>query len=679
MKKSTGKEAALFDRAVNQFEDGHFSRSLKTTLSILKKKPKHAEAIALEGLNLCKLNNYHDALLRCQLAIGLNAKSRFCWQALAITYRDRKDYHSSLNAYKNAIRISPKNEGLLYDAAYLQFHLRLYGPLVQSWQTLVNLDSENLEYRLCLTLSYYLSGSYERCLSYCTDLLTFPKLGSNASSRLACFIPNLALKLDLHFEDSFRIFQEYSSFILNDWLRYEQLANLYFRFQKYDEALHLYGKLIAKYKDRNDFLWRYLKSLHELIISKGLPKQVLYNKFRCLLDLLPNAMNIKIIILEFLVIANLDYDFFLQHLLIYSKNKGIPSAILLLKSLIRGNLLLAHKIKDFLIFELQNTNRDNPTACLWNFYYLSCLTYFTFDYASSLHWIDQAISNLPTLPDLYLLKGKILSRLGEWSEAIRTLTFCCDLDRGDRALASRLAKTYFYIDENQLAYQSLSKFCKDRFGGVPIYLAETECIWFLIEDGESLLRQQSYGLALKRFHQLYNIFKEWTSISFHYHTYCAENAQFMQYLEMDEWTKTLWDSPAYLRTALGATVIYLKLHESPYFKYGENATAVYSMNENERLQFDKDQNQSMTKLHLQEESRIKKIKLDEDEDPFVIDPDLLGMELLETKDPLQEAMKFLYPVRLDSLKGWGYLKVLASVIYKSKGLHLKTQNILDNL
>ncbi|WBW70588.1 NatA N-acetyltransferase complex regulatory subunit Nat1 [Schizosaccharomyces osmophilus] len=670
MKKSAGKEVALFDRAVDQFEEGHFSRSLKTTLSILKRKPKHAEAIALEGLNLCKLENYQDALLKCQLAISLDAKSRFCWQALAITYRDRKDYHSSLNAYKNAVKTSPENEGLLYDTAYLQFHLRLYDALVQSWQTLVCMDSENMEYRLCLALSYYLSGSYDCCLAHCTDLLRFYELAPNASSRLACFIPNLALKQGLQFHDSFHLFHMYSSFISNDWQRDEQLANLYFQFQKYDEALLLYGKLTAKYSCRNEFVWRYLKSLQELTISKGLPRDVLYGKFQYLLELFPNAMNIKILILQFLVTGNLEYDFFLEHLLTYSKNKGIPSTILLLKSSIQGNLPFAYKIKEFLIFRLQNSEKDIPTAHLWNLYYLSCLTYFILDYASSLYWIDRAISNLPTLPELYSLKGKILFRLGEWSDAIHTLTFCCELDKGDRALASRLAKIYFHMDESELAYQSLSKFCKDRFGGVPTYLAETECIWFLIEDGESLLRQQCYGLALKRFHQLYIIFKEWSNLSFNYHTYCAENAEFGQYLEMDGWTKALWDSPAYLRAALGATIIYLKLHDSPYFKYGENARAVHSMSEIEQIQFDKDRNQSVAKLHLQEESRIKRIILDEDEDPLVIDHDLFGMELLRTKDPLQEAMKFLYPLRLDCLKGWGFLKVLASKIYNSKGTDL---------
>ncbi|EPY53746.1 NatA N-acetyltransferase complex subunit [Schizosaccharomyces cryophilus OY26] len=667
MKKSSGKEAALFDRAVDQFEEGHYSRSLKTTLSILKRKPKHAEAIALEGLNLCKLEKHQDALLKCRLATSLNAKSRFCWQALAITYRDQKDYLNSLNCYKNAVNLSPKNEGLLYDTAYIQFHLGLYAALVQSWLTLVGMDSENLEYRLCLTLSYYLSGSFDHCLAHCIDLLSSHKLTPNVASRLACFIPKINFSQGLDFEVSFSFLQTYSSFISSSWQRDEQLASLCFRFHKFDKTLPLYAKLIVRNPDKNEYTRRYLESLYELTINKGLPRDVLYRKSQCLLEWFPNAMNIKVLILQFLVAVNLDYNFFLEHILTYSTSKGIPSTILLLKPLIKDDFSLAHKIKEALLFQLVNTNKKNPTAQVWNLYYLSYLAYFTLDYTSSLYWINQAITDLPTLPDLYYLKGKILSRLGEWSDAIHSLTFCTELDKGDRALASRLAKTYFYIDETELAYKSLSKFCKDRFGGVPTYLAETECIWFLIEDGESLLRQQSYGLALKRFHQLFNIFKEWSSLSFSYHTYCAENAEFEQYLEMCDWITTLWDSPTYLRVALGATIIYLDLYKSPYFKYGKSAPAVRTMNEFEQIQFEKDQNQSVGKLHLQEESRLKRIKLDEDEDPFLIDHDLFGMELLNTKDPLQEAMKFLYPLRLNRLKGWGFLKYLASKIYKIKG------------
>lgn len=669
MSKLSEKEAFLFDRSIDQFEKGQYSKSLKTIQSVLKKKPKHPDSVALLGLNLCKLHDSRSALLKCGYASSIDPKSQFCWHALAIVYRETKDYNNSLKCYQNALAISPNNESLWYDAAYLQAQLGLYQPLFDNWNRLLQLDSSNLEYRLCFTLSAFLSGNYKESLEQIQYLISSCNLSPLVVSRLISFLPRICEHIENGSQTVLEILLMNQNSLLNNFNFEHIKAGLAFRQKNYEESIYLYARLLIKFPNRLDYSEKYLNSLWNFYKSGGLSLDLLLKRTDFLIKTFSEILQTGISVLIFLLSKNLDYDFCLNHLISYSMHHFIPSFISLLKIPLKTNDPFSKKLITMLSnFREGDSAKNIPTHKLWCTYCLCLAHYKLGDYEESNYWLNLAIDHTPTYPELFLAKAKIFLCMGKIEEALCSFKRSVELDKSDRALASKYAKYLIRMDRNEEAYIVLSKFSRFRFGGVCNYLAETECVWFLVEDGESLLRQKLYGLALKRFHSIYQIYKKWSFLKFDYFTQCAEDGEFQEYIELVEWSDNLWSSTDYLRATLGALTIYLLLFESKFNMYGNKAEEISHMSEVEQIAYAREDNKKIMKLQKIEEDKIKSYIPSESEEPLVIDEDYFGHKLLITDDPLTEAMRFLQPICWHKIKGWGFLKILSSKLYKLKGI-----------
>src|SRR5690606_28230091 len=88
-------------------------------------------------------------------------------------------------------------------------------------------------------------------------------------------------------------------------------------------------------------------------------------------------------------------------------------------------------------------------------------------------------------------------------------------------------------------------------------------MWFLTEDGEAFARRGDTGMALKRFHQIFNIFEVWHDDQFDFHSFYLRKGQVRAYVDMIRWEDRVYEHPFYTRAALDAVDVYLKMHDKP--------------------------------------------------------------------------------------------------------------------
>jgi len=145
---------------------------------------------------------------------------------------------------------------------------------------------------------------------------------------------------------------------------------------------------------------------------------------------------------------------------------------------------------------------EAPTTYIWLLYFLSQTYAHIGDLAKGLELIDLAISHTPVLPELPMIKARILKRSGDYLAAEEAMAQARALDGQDRYLNGKHLKYLLRIDEVERAEETAGLFTRDGAESPLADLTEMQCLWFLLAEGDSYRRQGKLGLALKRYHQI---------------------------------------------------------------------------------------------------------------------------------------------------------------------------------
>ena len=195
----------------------------------------------------------------------------------------------------------------------------------------------------------------------------------------------------------------------------------------------------------------------------------------------------------------------------------------------------------------------------------------------------------------------------------------------------------------------MSKFTRNEAVGGPLGdLHDMQCMWYLLEDGEAYLRRGNVGLALKRFTAVADIFDVWQEDQFDFHSFSLRKGQIRAYVDMVRWEDHLRDHPFFTRAALSAIKLYLKLYDLPEVAKGGNA---------ELDKLDPSERKKALKKAQKEQEKAKKAEADrkaaaqakatpkaDDGEQKKEDTDPNGQKLLQTKEPLEVALRFLTPL-----------------------------------
>jgi peptide alpha-N-acetyltransferase len=272
-----------------------------------------------------------------------------------------------------------------------------------------------------------------------------------------------------------------------------------------------------------------------------------------------------------------------------------------------------------------------------------------------MEYIDKAIDLSPTSVDYHMTKARIWKHYGNLSNAAETMEKARSLDEKDRYINSKAAKYQLRNDENAKALSNMSKFTRNEtVGGALGDLHEMQCVWYLTEDGESYLRQRKLGLALKRFHSVYNIFDIWQEDQFDFHSFSLRRGMIRAYVDMIRWEDHLRDHPFYTRAAISAIKTYILLHDQPDLVHGPLPSGINSKKggdgadsaaRRKALKKAKREQQKMEKAEAEKrEAKKTSGAKGADGETKKEDPDPLGTALVNTSDPLKDAMKFLTPL-----------------------------------
>lgn len=101
-----------------------------------------------------------------------------------------------------------------------------------------------------------------------------------------------------------------------------------------------------------------------------------------------------------------------------------------------------------------------------------------------------------------MTKGRILKHAGDYVQAMNVLNEARELDLQDRFINSKCSKYMLRADKMAEAEKTVVMFARADIADPLNDLVDMQAMWFILETGESHLRQNQLGRALKRFHQV---------------------------------------------------------------------------------------------------------------------------------------------------------------------------------
>lgn len=270
------------------------------------------------------------------------------------------------------------------------------------------------------------------------------------------------------------------------------------------------------------------------------------------------------------------------------------------------------------------------------------------DLKKAMEYVDKAIELEPKSVDFHMTKARIWKHYGNTQKASEVMEQARELDPRDRYINTKSAKYKLRNNESDAAIKTMGMFTRAEAVGGPLAdLHDMQCVWFLTEDGESYARQWKFGLALKRFHSVYNVFDVWQEDQFDFHSFSLRKGQIRAYVEMMRWEDHLRAHPFYIRAALSAIKVYLKIHDKP-LSNGTNGVA--HGDEDDAAEKKKAAKKARKEAQKAEkEAAAKKAEPNKptkevDTATKKVDEDPEGVKLAATADPMQDALKFLSPL-----------------------------------
>lgn len=271
------------------------------------------------------------------------------------------------------------------------------------------------------------------------------------------------------------------------------------------------------------------------------------------------------------------------------------------------------------------------------------------DLDKATEYIDRLLEKDPKSVDYNQLKARIHKHRGDTEKASSIISFARECDLKDRYINTKCAKYQLRNNENENALDTMSKFTRNETVGGPLGdLHDMQCMWYLLEDGEAYLRQNKFGLALKRFTAIADIFETWQEDQFDFHSFSLRKGQIRAYIDMIRWEDHLRAHPFFTRAALSAIDFYVRLSDDPELAR-EGLPNLDKLEPAERKKALKKLQREQEKAKKAEAERraaaqAKATAKAEDGEVKKIDADPNGETLLATKEPLEVAMRFLKPM-----------------------------------
>jgi N-alpha-acetyltransferase 15/16, NatA auxiliary subunit len=621
-------------------------QGLKAADQILRKHADHGDTQAMKALILNSTGQKDEAFALAKLALRSDMKSHVCWHVYGLLYKDAKNFEESLKAYRYALRIEPESPQIQRDLAHLQIQIRDYAGYVQSRRAMLKARPTLRSNWTALAIAQHLAGDLddaEKTLSAYEESLKSIPPKTDTEHQQAILYKNMIIAESGDYTRALEHLDAATKNVYDKQLVMELRAEYLLKLERNAEAEKAYRVLLDR-NHENRAYYGGLQSALALSTSDSLKLRELYED---LVKKYPNADAPRRIPLDFLVGEDFRQavDSYLQKML----RKGVPSTFANIKSLYQDSFKqtvieeLVEKWAQEIPTANGSTESSEETARFENAVLYFLAQHYNYpksrDLKKAMETIEKLIAKEPKSVDFHMTKARIFKNYGDSQKAAETMDYARSLDERDRHINTKAAKYFLRNNDHEKAVETMGKFTRQDAPGGPLGdLNEMQCVWFITEDGESYLRQRRLGLALKRFTSIYNIFDLWQEDQFDFHSFSLRKGQIRAYVEMLRWEDHLRDHPFYTRAAVAACKAYILLHDRPELAKGDISNGVGHLDANEKKKAAK-------KAKKAQEAEPKKDPKNEKKDP---DPE--GKTLLETTDPLKDALKFLIPALESSPK-----------------------------
>ncbi|OAG22220.1 TPR-like protein [Alternaria alternata] len=651
------KEQTLFRSLVKFYEGKLYKKGLKAAEQILKKHPTHGDTQAMKALILNSQGQGDEAFALCKEALRNDMKSHICWHVYGLLWRSVKNYPEAIKSYKMALRLEPGSLNILRDLALLQCQVRDYEGYIESRRKMMQERPQLRQNWTALAVAYHLSGNYaeaENILKTYEETLKQPPSKLDLEHSEATLYKNQIIYESGDVERALKHLDEVVRVSLDRCAALELKAKYLLELGQKEEAEKAYRILLGRNSEYRAYFDGLEKSLgldrsNDADIEK---LNELYQSFASKNERNDAARRIPLDFLQGEAFKT-QVDQYLRRML----NKGVPSTFPNIKSLYQDEekkAVIEELVLGYASEKQTNgeTNGDNSDRFEQSVLYFLAQHYNyvqSRDLNKAMEYIDKLLEKDPKSVDYNQTKARIYKHMGDVQKASETINHARELDERDRYINTKCAKYQLRNNENETALNTMSKFTRNETVGGPLGdLHDMQCMWYLLEDGEAYLRQEKYGLALKRFTAIADIFDIWHEDQFDFHSFSLRKGQIRAYIDMVRWEDHLRDHPFFTRAATQAVELYIRLADNPKFANTDELD-LEKLDPTERKKAEKKAKKEREKAEKAEAERkaaaaAKATAKGDDGETKKEDQDPNGEKLLQTKQPLEDALRFLQPM-----------------------------------
>lgn len=615
----------------------------------------------MKALIINSQGNSEEAFALAKVALQKSMKSHVCWHVYGLLYRAAKNFEEAIKAYKFALRLEPESQQIQKDLALLQMQMRDYSGYVQSRRAMLQQRTQIRSNWTALAIAQHLAGDLvdaERTLTTYEETLKGPPPKTDVEHSEAALYKNSIIA---EMGETERALEHLNAVGRDNPDRtsvMELRARYLLMLGRKKEAEKAYRALL----ERNAEYRAYFEGLQAALDLQDSDVDSLKSLYEDYTQKNPRGDAARRIPLDFLEGDEFRKaaDQYLQHML----HKGIPSTLANVKALY-SDTGKRKAIQDLVegyaagkgipqvngSAEEDNRGDSNRFEQSVLFFLAQHYNYhLSQDLTKAMKYIDEAITKAPESVDYHMTKARILKHEGNFVKAAEMMERARTLDTRDRYINTKSAKYHLRNDDNEAAIQNMSKFTRNEaLGGALGDLHDMQCVWYITEDGESYQRQGKLGLALKRYSSIASVFEIWQEDQFDFHSFSLRKGQIRAYVSMIRWEDHLREHPFFSRAAISAAKIFVMLYDNPDLAHGHLTNGINGAKADsaERKKAEKKarkEKEKQEKLEAERKDAKKPAAVDHNGEPKKVDPDPKGEKLLQTSEPLAEAMKFINPL-----------------------------------
>ncbi|KAI9825577.1 MAG: N-alpha-acetyltransferase 15, NatA auxiliary subunit [Phylliscum demangeonii] len=578
----SSRDNSLFRQVIRHYDGKQYKKGLKTAEQILRKNGQHGDTLAMKALIINSLGRSEEAFGLAKLALRSDMQSHICWHVYGLLYRHQKNFEEAIKAYKFALKLEPDSHQIQRDLAFLQIQMRDYPGYVASRLAILQSRPGLRQNWTALAIAHHLAGNLagaESVLTTYEETLKQPPPKTDVEHSEALLYKNGLIAARGEVERALDHLEAVGRHVLDRTAWMETKARYLLQLERFDEAETMYRALVARNPEHRAY-YRGLLRARQIDESDAAAVVDVYREWA---DTEPRADAPRRVPLDYLEGSAFRdaADRYLRRML----GKAVPSTFANVRGLYADvakretiQALVESYVSDVAgaqanghVESAAAVDGASSTLELSALFFLA--NHYNYplsrDLPKAMAYIERAITRVPDSVDYHMTKARIWKHSGDVDAASAAMEQARALDERDRYINSKAAKYALRAHDNAGALQTMSKFTRNETaGGALGDLHDMQCMWFLLEDGESHQRQGHLALALKRFHAIYDVFEIWQEDQFDFHSFSLRKGQIRAYLDMLAWEDGLRSHPFFARAALQAVGIYVLLSDQPQLAHG---------------------------------------------------------------------------------------------------------------